>query len=85
MPQIELDRLVARATGEDLRTIIQHGFSVADPTVVAYDPSRPRQAPSIGTAWMPGGRRSSPSPEAGSRGGVVRHSCCFSNHQEARA
>lgn len=38
MTQTELNRRVARATGEDLRTIAHHGFSIADPAMVDYDP-----------------------------------------------
>ena len=38
MTQQELDRQVARATGENLCEIRQRGFSVADPDLVDYDP-----------------------------------------------
>jgi hypothetical protein len=38
MTQTELNRAVARATGESPCTIAQLGFSVADPDVVDYDP-----------------------------------------------
>ena len=38
MTQHELNRAVARATGESSRTISRLGFSVADPDIVDYDP-----------------------------------------------
>ena len=38
MTQASLDRSVARATGESLKTIRSRGFSIADPAVAAYDP-----------------------------------------------
>jgi hypothetical protein len=38
MTQQELDRQVARATGEPLCEIRQRGFSIADPDLVDYDP-----------------------------------------------
>jgi len=38
MTQQELDRQVARATGENLCEIRQRGFSVADPDTVNFDP-----------------------------------------------
>jgi hypothetical protein len=38
MTQQELNRSVARATGEDVCTIASMGFSVADPTLVRHDP-----------------------------------------------
>lgn len=44
MSQNELDRAVARATGEDLAEIRRRGFSVADPGIVEYDPE-PYDAP----------------------------------------
>ncbi len=34
----ELDRAVAKATGESCATIRRRGFSLADPDVVSYDP-----------------------------------------------
>ena len=38
MTQNELDRAVAKATGEDLREIQRCGFNLADPTLVNFDP-----------------------------------------------
>ena len=38
MMQPQLDRLVADATGEDLREIQRRGFVLADPTDVHFDP-----------------------------------------------
>ena len=38
MTQLELDRQVARATGEPLCSIRQRGFGIADPPVVNFDP-----------------------------------------------
>ena len=38
MNQPQLDRLIADATGEDLREIQRRGFSLADPMVVCFDP-----------------------------------------------
>jgi hypothetical protein len=38
MTQLQLDEAVARVTGESLRTIARHGFSVADPDLMDYDP-----------------------------------------------
>ena len=38
MTQKQLEQLVARATGEDVRAIRQRGFSVADPFEVDFDP-----------------------------------------------
>ena len=38
MTQQEIDRQVARATGENLCEIRQRGFSIADPAIVDYDP-----------------------------------------------
>ena len=38
MTQMQLDALVADATGEDIRAIRQRGFSVADPFDVDFDP-----------------------------------------------
>jgi len=45
MTQFDLNRAVARATGETLATSSRLGFSLADPDVVCYDPEpacRPR-------------------------------------------
>lgn len=38
MTQSELDRAVARATGENLRIISLLGFGPADPVCVVHDP-----------------------------------------------
>ena len=38
MTQIELNQLVASATGESLAVIRRHGVSLADPLEVDYDP-----------------------------------------------
>ena len=44
MTQQELDRQVARATGEPLCSIRQRGFGVADPLDVRFDPE-PSEVP----------------------------------------
>ena len=38
MTQMQLEQLVAEATGEDLNSVRQRGFSVADPDEVCFDP-----------------------------------------------
>jgi hypothetical protein len=38
MTQLQLEQLVAEATGEDIQAIHQRGFSVADPFEVDFDP-----------------------------------------------
>ena len=38
-----IDRAVAKATGDSLDLIRSLGFSIADPTVVCYDPEPPRR------------------------------------------
>ncbi|MDF1845043.1 MAG: hypothetical protein P1U77_26820 [Rubripirellula sp.] len=38
MTQMQLEQLVAEATGEDVRAIRQRGFSAADPLEVNFDP-----------------------------------------------
>ena len=38
MTQKQLDDAVAKATGESLLTIQHHGFSLADPIDVCFDP-----------------------------------------------
>jgi hypothetical protein len=38
MTQSELNRAVARATGENLRVISRLGFGLADPVFVEHDP-----------------------------------------------
>lgn len=42
MRQERINRLVARATGEDMREIRRMGFTIADPAHVGFDPE-PRQ------------------------------------------
>ena len=42
MRQSRINRMVARATGEDLREIRRMGFTIADPARVGYDPE-PKQ------------------------------------------
>jgi hypothetical protein len=42
MKQEKINRLVARATGEDLREIRRMGFTIADPARVGYEPE-PKQ------------------------------------------
>jgi hypothetical protein len=37
MSGTELDREVAQATGEDLRTIRRRGFQLANPLIVRFD------------------------------------------------
>jgi predicted double-glycine peptidase len=38
MNQRTINRMVARATGEELRNIRRMGFTIADPARVQYDP-----------------------------------------------
>ncbi len=38
MTQNQIDRLVAEATGEDLREIQRIGFGLVDPDIVNFDP-----------------------------------------------
>jgi hypothetical protein len=45
MNQSQLDRAVARATGESPQTISRMGFSIADPQSVRRDPELPRRRP----------------------------------------
>ena len=61
MTQNDLNRAVAHATGETVRTIARLGFGIADPLLVRHDPepydatpeqSSPRQSDSA----CPGGR-----------------------------
>ena len=42
MKQEKINRMVARATGEELREIRRMGFTIADPARVGYDPE-PKQ------------------------------------------
>jgi hypothetical protein len=50
MTQQQLDRLVADATGEDLRAIRRRGFSIANPVDVNFDPE-PDQRPPQWVDW----------------------------------
>lgn len=50
MTQQQLDRLVAKATGEDLRSIRRRGFSIANPIEVSFDPE-PDQRPPRWVDW----------------------------------
>ncbi len=50
MTQQQLDRLVAEATGEDLRAIRRRGFSIANPVEVNFDPE-PDQRPPQWVDW----------------------------------
>ena len=45
MTQQQLDRLVAKATGEDLRAIRRRGFSIANPVDVNFDPKSDQRPP----------------------------------------
>ena len=47
MNQSQLDRAVARATGEFLDTVSRMGFSIADPESLHYDPEPPRRRPLV--------------------------------------
>ena len=47
MNQSQLDRAVARATGETLGTISHLGFSIADPKSARYDPEPSRRPPQV--------------------------------------
>ena len=47
MVQTQLDRLVAGATGEDIREIRRRGFSLADPTEINFDPEPDCRPPQI--------------------------------------
>jgi len=47
MTQHELNQLVADATGEDLHEIRNHGFSLADPWEVNFDPEPDQLPPNI--------------------------------------
>jgi len=48
MRQERINRLVARATGEDMREIRRMGFSIADPAHVGFDPEpRRKRSPII--------------------------------------
>jgi hypothetical protein len=42
MSQRELNEAIARATGESLSVVRDHGFSVADPLDVNFDPEARR-------------------------------------------
>jgi len=45
MTQQQLDRLVAKATGEDVRAIRSRGFSIVDPKVICFDPEPDQTSP----------------------------------------
>jgi hypothetical protein len=47
MNQSQLDRAVARATGETRNTVRRLGFSIADPPVVRHDPEPSLRAPLV--------------------------------------
>ena len=47
MTQTELDRAVARATGESVQRISKLGFTVANPLFVRFDPEPYDMAPSV--------------------------------------
>ena len=47
MNQSQLDRAVARATGETLDAISRLGFSIADPESARYDPEPSRRPPLV--------------------------------------
>jgi hypothetical protein len=47
MNQSQLNRALARATGESLDTIHRMGFSIADPESVRYDPEPSRRRPLV--------------------------------------
>ena len=47
MTQMQLEQLVARATGEDIRAIRERGFSVADPLEVNFDPEPDNLPPQV--------------------------------------
>lgn len=45
MTQQQLDRLVAKATGEDIRNIKRRGFSIIDPQTICFDPDPDQRSP----------------------------------------
>ena len=47
MTQTQLDRLVARATGEDIRSIRRRGFSLANLVEVNFDPEPDQRPPQL--------------------------------------
>ena len=47
MTQTQLEQLVAKATGEDIRAIRHLGFSVADPLEVDFDPEPDNLSPQM--------------------------------------
>ena len=47
MNQSQLNRAVARATGDSLDTIHRLGFSIADPESVQYDPEPSSRRPQV--------------------------------------
>ena len=50
MSQDQLDRAVAEATGESLRTIRRRGFSIIDPSVADFD-TEPNDLPAQVLDW----------------------------------
>jgi hypothetical protein len=50
MTQKELDRAIARQTGESARTIRRRGFSIVKPKVKNFDPE-PNQLPAQIVDW----------------------------------
>ena len=47
MTQMQLDQLVAAATGEDVRAISQRGFTIADLSEVNFDPEPDQRMPQV--------------------------------------
>jgi hypothetical protein len=50
MTQQDLDRAIARRTGESLTTIQRHGFSIVKPKVKNFDPE-PNRLPAQMVDW----------------------------------
>ena len=71
MNQRELNRAVARATGEDLAEISRRGFSIADPAVIGFDPEPCEFAETID--W----------DELGNERGVALFPQCRAGHRAA--
>ncbi len=38
MTQQQIDELVAKVTGEEIRNIRRHGFSIVEPELICFDP-----------------------------------------------
>ncbi len=45
MTQQQLDELVAKVTGEEIRNIRRRGFSIVDPKVICFDPETDLRSP----------------------------------------